>query len=141
MFIRFEQEMSEQVKIVKVGAEAPSSGGSKSKVRAKSSKSMRTYPRGVLKGGKTAKVKIQAVRDPAKAPPVQKNRKSTLRILTENGAEKQRRNIKQTVRSMPDGKVRSILRASGLPISDKTPMHLAKEILEGGMEAGLIVAK
>lgn len=139
MFIRFEQEMSEQVKIVKVGAEA--GGSAKPKVQSKTNKSMRTYPRGVLKGGKTAKVKIQAVRDPAKSPPVQKNRKSTLRILTEKGAEKHRRKITHTVRAMPDGKVRSILRAAGLPVSEKTPMHLAKEILEGGMEAGLIVAK
>ena len=140
MFIRFEQEMSDVVKIVKVGAQEPSSssaGGSKSKLK----KSMRTYPRGVLKGGKTAKVKIQGVRDPAKPPPVQKSRKSTLRILTEKGVEKNRRKIKQTVRSMPDGKVRSVLRASGLPVSEKTPIHIAKEILEGGMEAGLILAK
>ena len=151
MFIRFEQEMSEQVKIVKVGAEEPTGGSKPKAVKTvktanaanTAKKSMRTYPRGVLKGGKTAKAKttIQGVRDPAKAPPVQKSRKSTLRILTEKGAEKRRRKIKHTVRSMPDGKVRNLLRASGLPVSEKTPTHIAKEILEGGMEAGLIVAK
>ena len=95
---------------------------------------------GVLKGGKTqkVKVKIEAVRDPAKSPPT---RKSTLKILTNAGAERRRRQISKTVRSMPDQKVRHILRASGLPVSDKTPSHIAKEILEGGMEAGMIVSR
>ncbi len=95
---------------------------------------MKTYPRGVLKGGKTAK--IEAVRDPAKSPP----RKSTLRILTQKGEERKRKNIHKTVRSMPDNKVRQVLRASGFPVSDKTPPNIAKEILEGGMEAGMIVS-
>ena len=99
---------------------------------------MKTFPRGVLKGGKTARAKIAAVRDPAKSPPL---RKATLRILTEKGAENRRRNIKKTVRAMPDVRVRQVLKASGMTISDKTPSHIAKEILEGGMEAGLIVAK
>lgn len=128
------------IKIVKVGQE-------ESVPTPSVKKSMRTYPRGVLKGGKTAKIKkskaktnIQGVKDPAKAPPL-RNRKSTLRILTEKGAERRRQTIKQTVRKMPDDKVRSILRASGLPVSDKTPPSIAKDILEGGMEAGMIVAK
>lgn len=125
------------IKIVKVGQE-------ESIPTPSVKKSMKTYPRGVLKGGKTKKNKpkanIQGVRDPAKPPPVQK-RKGTLRILTEKGAERRRQTIKQTVRNMPDTKVRSILRASGLPVSDKTPAHIAKDILEGGMEAGMIVAK
>lgn len=93
---------------------------------------MKTYPRGVLKGGK-----IEPVRDPAKAPPA---RKSTLKILTEKGAERRRHTIRKTVRAMSDQKVRQVLKASGLPISDKTPPALAKEILEGGMEAGMIVS-
>jgi hypothetical protein len=41
---------------------------------------------------------------------------------------------------MPDHKVRQVLKASGLPVSEKTPPHIAKEILEGGMEAGMIVS-
>ncbi len=130
--------MSEQVKIVKMGHTAPPSKSVKS--AGVKRKSMRTYPRGVLKlGGKTAKAKFESVRDPAKSPPVRKG--STLRILTEKGAERRRKTIKQSVHSMTDAKVRSVLRASGLPISDKTPPHIAKEILEGGMEAGMIVAK
>lgn len=129
--------MPEQMKIVKVGASpptpapTPSTGGKKKQHQTKR-KSMKTYPRGVLKGGK-----IEPVRDPTKSPPT---RKSTLKILTEKGVERKRQNIRKTVRAMPDQKVRQILKASGLPVSDKTPPHIAKEILEGGMEAGMIVS-
>lgn len=130
--------MSDKVKIVKVGDTAPMAPKPVTGGRPKKSKSMKTFPRGVLKGGKTARAKISAVRDPAKSPPL---RKATLRILTEKGAENRRRNIKKTVRAMPDVRVRQVLKASGMSISDKTPAHIAKEILEGGMEAGLIVAK
>lgn len=128
----------DKVKIVKVGDVAPV----KPVVGTGRKKSMKTFPHGVLKGGKTAKakskVKIEAVRDPAKSPPV---RKSTLRILTEKGAEKRRRQIKKTVRSMPVEKVRHVLKASGMPVSNTTPPDVAREILEGGMEAGMIVVK
>jgi hypothetical protein len=134
--------MSDKVKIVKVGAESspppPSSHAAPPKKKAK--KSMKTYPHGVLKGGKTAKqkVKIEGVRDPAKAPPV---RKSTLRILTEKGAEHRRKQIKHTVRNMPIHRVRETLQKAGVPVSSKAPPEIARDILEGGMEAGMIVVK
>lgn len=138
MLFVLNKNMADKVKIVKMGDTAPiikpvTGTGRK--------KSMKTFPRGVLKGGKTAKakVKVEAVRDPAKSPPLRRG--STLRILTERGAERRRKQIKRTVRNMPDTKVRQTLQAAGMPVSDKTPAHIAKEILEGGMEAGMIVAK
>lgn len=97
----------------------------------------RTWPRGVLKGGKTHKAKILPVRDPARPPP----RKTTLRILTEKGAAERRESVRKTVRNMPVDKVRETLTKNGLPVSEKLPPTLAKEILESGMEAGMIVAK
>lgn len=134
--------MSDKVKIVKVGSEpppapSPPTGGKK---KSKAKKSMKTYPHGVLKGGRTArqKVKIEPVRDPAKAPPV---RKSTLRILTEKGAEHRRSRIKHTVRNMPIHRVRETLQKAGVPVSNKAPPEIARDILEGGMEAGMIVVK
>jgi hypothetical protein len=124
-----------EFKIVKVGAStAPAPATRK---RSDPGHHHKQPKHGVLKGGKTSRAKIQAVRDPAKSPP---SRKSTLKILTEKGAEKRRKHIRKTVRAMPDAKVRHVLKASGLPISDKTPPHIAKEILEGGMEAGMIVS-
>ena len=101
-------------------------------------KSMRTYPRGVMKGTRSKKDPIVGVRDPAKPPPY---RKGTLKILTEKGAALRRKTIKQKVKSMTDGKVRDQLRKSGLSVDSKTPPHLVREILEGGMEAGMIIAK
>lgn len=129
------------VKIDKVGAEPPPAptGGKTHKSKHEPSHRHKNPKHGVLKGGKTArtKVKIEGVRDPAKSPPA---RRTTLKILTEKGVERRRRTISKTVRAMPDQKVRHILKASGLPVSDKTPPHIAKEILEGGMEAGMIVS-
>jgi hypothetical protein len=128
-----------EYKIVKVGKEEtppPSKSGGTHK-RGHHSKQPKF---GILKGGKTArnKARFEAVRDPAKAPPM---RKSTLKILTEKGAERRRKRIHKTVRSMPDAKVRHVLQEAGMSISSKTPTDLAKKILEGGMEAGMIVVK
>jgi hypothetical protein len=133
--------MSDGIKIVKVDKvgkttkEEPPTGGTH-----KRGHHYKTPKHGILKGGKTArnKPKIEAVRDPAKAPPM---RKSTLKILTEKGAERRRKRIHKTVRSMPDAKVRHVLQQAGMPVSQKTPPELAKKILEGGMEAGMIVVK
>jgi hypothetical protein len=105
-------------------------------------KSMRTYPRGAMKGTRSKRIggrdAIVPVKDPAKPPPA---RNRTLRILTEKGAKMRRKTIKQAVQGMSDAKVVEKLRDSGVAVNPKTPKHLLKEILEGGMEAGMIVAK
>ena len=136
----FDKGMSKNpVKIVKVGGDAPPPPSAPEKPEppkiAGRKKSMKTYPRGVLK-----KHTIKAVRDPARAPPLRKH-KGTLRILTEKGASQKRKQIKHTIRNMSDYKVRETLRKGGLPVNDSTPTPLAREILEGGVEAGMIVLK
>jgi hypothetical protein len=78
------------------------------------------------------------VKDPAKPPP---SRKGTLRILTKKGADMRRATIKQSVRAMTDAGVRVALKKSNITVNPKTPPHIAREILEGGMESGMIVAK
>ena len=125
----------ERVKIVKVGGDSKPSPTPPKPTSAGRKKSMKTFPRGILK-----RHTIKAVRDPARAPPLKKTR-GTLRILTEKGVHLRRANIKKTVRNMPDAKVRETLKKAGMSISSKTPPDLAKEILEGGMEAGMIVVK
>ena len=132
------------MKIVKVGQSAPAAGPSQAPPppttgAGKKRDHSRKPKFGILKHGRTARSKprFEAVRDPAKSPPV---RKSTLRILTEKGAKTRLKSIRKTVRSMPDQKVRSVLKAAGIPLGEKTPAPLAREILEGGMEAGMIVA-
>lgn len=134
--------MPDAVKIVKVGADPPVPAPNRptqSAGRHVPGHRTKTPKAGVLKGGKThrAKMKIEPIRDPSKSPPV---RKATLRILTNKGLERRRRQISRTVRAMPDAKVRQILQKAGMPVSPKTPPQIAKEILEGGMEAGMIVS-
>ena len=127
----------ELVKIVKVGSSPPSQP---KKVAAAPPTRKHKHPKfGVLKGGKTARTapRFKAVRDPAKSPPV-KASPSTLRILTEKGLTRRRKVIKKLVESTPVTTLRSTLKRSGLPISDKTPDHLVREIAAGGMEAGML---
>jgi hypothetical protein len=52
-----------------------------------------------------------------------------------------RNTIKQSVRAMTDAGVRVALKKSNITVNPKTPPHIAREILEGGMESGMIVAK
>jgi hypothetical protein len=136
--------MPDEFKVVKIGNSPapppPKTAGKKvAAARHTRRKSMKTYPRGIIKGSRAKSTKFEAVRDPAKPPPMKKS--STLRILTEKGVEHKRQSIRKTVRNMSDGKVKQTLRASGYPVSDKTPPEIARQILEGGVEAGMIVAK
>jgi hypothetical protein len=130
------------MKIVKVGQE-PASAPAKPAIPQTTGGKKRDHSRkpkfGILKHGRTARSKprFEAVRDPAKSPPV---RKSTLRILTEKGAKSRLKSIRKTVRSMPDQKVRAVLKSAGIRLGPNTPEPLARDILEGGMEAGMIVA-
>jgi hypothetical protein len=96
---------------------------------------MKTYPKGVLK--KTAKIK--PVRDPAKAPPFKKGvRKHSVRVLTEKVFESRRKKIRAKIKSMKDDEVRERLRRAKVSHNPKTPPHVLRDILEGGMEAGMI---
>jgi hypothetical protein len=96
---------------------------------------MKTYPKGVLK--KTAKIK--PVRDPAKAPPFKKGvRKHSVRVLTEKGIESRRKTIRIKIKSMKDDEVQERLRRAKVSHNPKTPPHVLRDILEGGMEAGMI---
>ena len=98
-------------------------------------KTMKTYPKGVLK--KTAKIK--PVRDPAKAPPFKKGvRKHSVRVLTEKGIESRRKTIRAKIKSMKDDEVRERLKRAKVSHNPKTPPHVLRDILEGGMEAGMI---
>ena len=130
--------MADQVKIVKLGADpAPTAPKGATRKNIDPGHRHKQPKHGVLKGGKTARAKIQAVRDPAKSPP---SRKATLKILTEKGAEKKRAKIRKTVRAMPPEKVRTLLKKAGYSLSPKAPEGVAREILAGGMEAGMIVS-
>ena len=104
----------------------------------KHKRTMRTFPRGVLKrGGSSGKTqKIKPVADPAKPP----TSKGTLRVLTTSGESGRRKTIKHKLNGMNDEQIRNLLKVNKVNVSDKAPPSLAKEIAESGMEAGLIVA-
>ena len=122
-------------KIDKVGGEAPLAPATEKPELPKlggRKKSMKTFPRGVLKRAGT----IKAVRDPAKAPPSKKSK--TLRILTDKGVTLRRRAIVDSVAKTSIGKIRQTLRKHGLPIRDSTPDKLVRKIYEDAQEAGMI---
>ena len=128
------------IKIIKTGSTAPipkSAAKPAAKTRKQHAHGKPTF--GILKGGKTARSgpRFKAVKDPAKSPPV-KQSKSTLRILTEKGLTRRRKTIKKLVDDMPISTLKGTLKRSGLPLSDKTPDSLVREIAAGGMEAGMI---
>lgn len=96
-------------------------------------KSIKTFPRGILK---TAK--IRPVSDPAKHPPIKKgSRKHTIRLLSDSAVSHRRKTIKKRVSKMSDAKVREVAIKSGLS-NGGAPPKLLREIVEGGMIAGFI---
>jgi len=78
------------------------------------------------------------VKDPAKPPP---STRRTLKIMTKKGADLRRKTIKQSVDKLSEAGVRAALKKSNINVNPKTPPHIARELLEGGMESGMIVVK
>ena len=93
---------------------------------------------GILKRGKTARKapRFEAVRDPAKSPPVKKQ--SRLRILTEHGAQTRRAKIAKDAKTKSIGDIRKTLKKHNLNVRENTPEHLARKIYEDAQEAGMI---
>jgi hypothetical protein len=134
--------MDEKVTITKMGSEAPPSksilkpvidskldGGNKKR------KSLKTFPRGILK---TAKVNLKPVADPARRPPLKKGMtKRTIRLLTDKNINERRKTIKQRVESLKDGKVRELVIKHKLS-KGAGPISLLRQILEGGMLSGFV---
>lgn len=113
--------------------ETPSLSGGKNHSR----KTLKTYPRGILK---TSKVKIKPVTDPAKHPPIRKGMKRhTIKLLTDSGVSKRRKTIRQKLSRMSDEKVKQLAMKAGLS-KGNAPPALLREIVEGGMISGFVSA-
>lgn len=96
----------------------------------KKRKTLKTYPRGILKTSK-----IRPVADPAKHPPFKKgSRKHTVRLATDSNRPK---TIKKRVLRMSDNKIKEIAIKSGLS-KGNAPVSLLRQMVEGGMIAGFI---
>ena len=94
-------------------------------------KTMRTFPRGILK--------IKGVKDPAKSPPLKKTaKKHTIQIMTDKGAKNRRKTVRKHVDKMSNEKVRALVEKSGLLKNKNTPPSLMREMLEGGVIAGFV---
>lgn len=109
-----------------------------SPVTAGTRKTVKTFPRGILKTSKT-KMILRGTADPAKSPPVKKSmKKHTIRLMTDKGARHHRKTIKRRISKMSDEKVKSIVLHSGILKNANTPVSMMREMLEGGMIAGFI---
>ncbi len=101
----------------------------------KKKKTIKTFPRGILK---TAKVKLKGVSDPAKPPPMKKfMKKHTIRLLTDSGVQHRRKTVKQRVDKLSDEKVKRLVMKAGLSKGNGPPA-LLRQILEGGVVSGFV---
>ena len=104
----------------------------------KGGKTMKTFPRGVLKTAKN-KIDLKAVSDPAKPPPLKKiMRKHTIRLMTDKGVRRHRKTLKKQISKMSDQKVKELVSKHGLLKNENTPVSIMREMLEGGAIAGFV---
>lgn len=109
--------------------EAPSTSEAKSGKGRR--KTMRTFPRGILK--------IKGVKDPAKSPPLKKTaRKHTIQIMTEKAARHRRKTIRRQIAGMSNDRVKALVEKNGLLKNKNTPPELMRDMLEGGAIAGFL---
>lgn len=95
--------------------------------------------KGILKRTPAANTKIKPVNDPAKAPPYKKTvYKHTIKVLTPKGAKRNRKTLRNKVRTLTDVQVRDIVTKSGLLKNKDTPVSMMREMLVGGSIAGFI---
>ena len=102
----------------------------------KRAKSMKTFPRGVIK---RTTAKTIPVSDPAKPPPLKKGmRRHTIRLFTPLGEKRRQKTIKQRVSKMSDKQVTALITKHDLLKNATTPSRIKREMLAGAMLAGFI---
>lgn len=107
-------------------------------VSKKANKSMKTFPRGVLKTAKH-KLHLKAVSDPAKPPPLKKTMKHhTIQLMTDKGVRRHRKTLRKSISKMSDEKVKHLVTKYGLLKNKDTPVSVMREMLEGGAIAGFV---
>lgn len=123
------------IKITKVGGDETTTP--KPTVHVKGGKTMKTFPRGILKTHKNKKIK--PVSDPAKPPTLKKNMKNhTIRIMTDKGVRRHRKTIRRMIAGMSNDKVKDLVTKNGLLKNPNTPPSIMREMLEGGAIAGFV---
>jgi hypothetical protein len=123
------------ITITKVGDDTPPPTPKPPVLPKKGGKTMRTYPRGVLK----SKFNLKGVSDPAKNSILKKTmKKHVIHIITDKGAKKHRKTLRKRISKMSDQKVKDLVTKNGLLKNPNTPPNIMREILEGGAIAGFI---
>jgi hypothetical protein len=109
-----------------------------SKPTVKAGKTMRTFPKGVLKTAKH-RHSIKAVSDPAKPPPLKKTmKKHVIQLMTDKGVRRHRKTLKKQISKMSNEKVKELVLKHGLLKNTNTPPSIMREMLEGGAIAGFV---
>jgi hypothetical protein len=104
----------------------------------KGGKTMKTFPRGVLKTAKQ-KLHLRPVSDPAKPPPLKKTMKQhTIQLMTDKGVRRHRKTLRKSISKMSDQKVKELVTKYGLLKNKDTPASVMREMLEGGAIAGFV---
>lgn len=104
----------------------------------KGGKSMKTFPRGVLKTAKQ-KLHLKPVSDPARPPPLKKTmKKHTIRLMTDKGIRHHRKTLRKQISKLSDQKVKELVSKHGLLKNPNTPVSIMREMLEGGAIAGFL---
>lgn len=104
----------------------------------KGGKSMKTFPRGVLKTAKQ-KLHLKSVSDPAKPPPLKKTmKKHIIRLMTDKGIRHHRKTLRKQISKLSDQKVKELVSKHGLLKNPNTPVSIMREMLEGGAIAGFL---
>lgn len=107
----------------------------------KGGKSMKTFPRGVLKTAKQ-KLHLKPVSDPAKPPPLKKTmKKHTIQLMTEKGIRRHRKTLRHQISKLSDQKVKELVSKHNLLKNPNTPVSIMREMLEGGAIAGFVSLK
>lgn len=105
----------------------------------KAPKTMRTFPKSILKTAKQHKTILKPVSDPARSPPLKKNMKHhTIRLITDKGSRRHRKTLKKQIAKMSNEKVRDLIMKNGLLKNPNTPPAIMREMLEGGAIAGFV---
>lgn len=125
--------MDKKVFIEKLGQlEAPKVSSSKPEekpITAGRKRTMRTFPKGILKG----------VKDPSRSPPLKQGmQKHTIRMLTDKGSRKYKKTIRRKIDKLSDQKVKDLVEKNGLLKNKDTPVSIMRQMVEGGAVAGFI---
>lgn len=104
----------------------------------KGGKTMKTFPKGVLKTAKNKSI-LKPVSDPAKPPPLKKTmKKHVIQLITDKGSRRHRKTLRKQISKMSNEKVKELVTKHGLLKNPDTPPSIMREMLEGGAIAGFV---